>query len=255
MIVSCDLPNLLITWQGVSSSYSTTKIFYATNNSNGVSSWVFNASTPLTLGNWTNYNQILPYVSYSTSTGFMYISWIGNTSDATASSYTRIFAAFSNNKGSSFIHNLSTNFLGYNGSPVFAGNYNFSSQSSTIDTNGNLHIIFLYQGSNNTNEIINDIFTSYIQYNNTLSTWGSWTTPHILSYNSRSISITNSGYRELMAIVDNKGVVNFLYKAKIYNYSYEVNFGVSPMNCHATFYNGNYSDTKSLLNTIFHMGY
>jgi len=188
MIVSCDVPNLLITWQGVSSSYSTTKIFYATNNNNGVSSWAFNAAAPLTLGNWTNYNQILPCVSYSTLTGFMYISWIGNTSDASASAYTRIFAAFSNNKGSSFVHNLSTNFLGASGSPVFAGNYNFSSQSSTIDTNGNLHIIFLYQGSNNTNGIINDIFTSYIQYNNTLSTWGSWTTPHILSYNSRSIS-------------------------------------------------------------------
>ena len=267
---------LFVVWQGKSSTYgSSTKIFYAYNTDNGIngssSLWTFNGAVGLTptTSIWGNtYNQILPCIAYNSSNGFMYITWIGKSSENTT--LNRIFVAFSNNNGQTFVHNYSgtntgANYLGinsgYGGVYYNSIAYDFIAQHSSIDKNGNLHVLYMYAASQNlpivANTYITDVFTSFIQYNNSTSSWGSWSTPKILSNNTFSVGLNNNGYRELQVLVDTTGKVNYLFKTRCQYINIDNNVNVANNKSflsHATYQNGQYSDTLPLLNSIYNLG-
>ena len=104
------------------------------------------------------------------------------------------------------------------------------------------------------NTYITDVFTSFIQYNNSTSSWGSWSTPKILSNNTFSVGLNNNGYRELQVLVDTTGKVNYLFKTRCQYINIDNNVNVANNKSflsHATYQNGQYSDTLPLLNSIY----
>ena len=288
-IVSCDTNYLFVCWYGYNASNSYTRIFTATHSNNGDinTRWIYNSGSPLSDGNWISYDQLYPDPSYNSTNKILVVGWLGKNSSNTVNN--RIFYAASIDNGVTFTKNTTSHVLSSISLsvPILAFQLMIDNSSvihvmfiiSNVITNNvyschgarNSQLSLLIANSNNMTPQTDVFVTRSDSITSNLSnlTSTAWSSAYLLTNYRYSIDTYqgsgNAGYNGncMQMILDNYGVIYYMYKMRIMSYTHELhgtvgetNLGTAEANkAYLAFctYNGLiYSEIKSVLSENFH---